>query len=74
MDAIIGRYRVCFEETRLLLKHPAGISFDLTLEETIALDDFINVYRRTLTTLQDESERQTDPSIKAIVLNKEEDQ
>lgn len=66
MDAIIGRYRVSLEDARLLLKHPAGISFDLTLEETLGLGDFINVYRDALLELQEESERQTETSLKAI--------
>ena len=46
MDAIIGRYRIRMEETRLVITHPAGISFDLTLDETLGLMDFIQIYRR----------------------------
>ena len=45
MDAIIGKYRVDLEESGLVLKHQSGISFDLTLEETLALMHFLNVYR-----------------------------
>jgi hypothetical protein len=72
MDAIIGRYRMSMEETGLVLKHQAGISFDLTVEETLGLRDFINLYHQTLMDLQEEKiDRQTEPDIKAIVLNKE---
>lgn len=66
MDAIIGRYRVSLEDARLLLKHPAGISFDLTAEEILGLGDFINVYREALLELREEGERQTEPSMKAV--------
>jgi hypothetical protein len=72
MDAIIGRYRARMEDTGLVLKHASGINFDLTLEETLGLLDFINAYRRTLLILQ-EQERETDPQLERIVLAKEED-
>ena len=45
MDAIIRNYRVRMEETRLVLTHPAGISFDLTLDEAVGLMEFIKVYQ-----------------------------
>ncbi len=51
MDAIIGRYRAHAEGTCIVLQHPTGISFDLKPEEALALTNFINVYRQTLTTL-----------------------
>ena len=73
MDAIIGRYKVSLEETGLILKHPAGISFELTVEETRRLGDFIDLYRQTLLVLQEEMDRQTDPRIKAIIFNNEEE-
>ncbi len=37
MEAIIGRYRARMEESGLVLKHSAGISFDLTVDETLEL-------------------------------------
>jgi hypothetical protein len=68
MDAIIGRYRVRMEESGLVLRHPSGISFDLTPEETLALLGFINAYRQTLLLLQ-QQERETDPALQRIVLD-----
>ncbi len=70
MDALIGRYRLKLEETGLVLKHPTGISFDLTVEETIGLRDFVNLHYQTLLNLQEVRERETEP-MKAIVLNEE---
>jgi hypothetical protein len=72
MDAIIGRYRARMEDTGLVLKHASGINFDLTLEETLGLLEFINAYRHTLLILS-EQERETDPQLERIVLAKEED-
>jgi hypothetical protein len=72
MDAIIGRYRARMEDTGLVLKHASGINFDLTLEETLGLLEFINAYRRTLLILQGQ-ERETDPQLERIVLAKEEE-
>jgi hypothetical protein len=66
MDAIIGRYRARMEESGLVLRHISGINFDLTLDETLGLLDFINAYRQTLQTLQ---ERDTDPRLERIVLD-----
>ncbi len=51
MDAIIGRYRAHTEDTYIVLQHPTGICFDLKPEEALALTNFINIYRQTLTTL-----------------------
>ncbi len=73
MDAIIGRYKVSLEDIGLILKHPTGIIFDLTIEETLALRDFLNIYHQTLLDAREEMERQTDPSIKAIVLHEDGD-
>jgi len=67
LDAIIGKYKVRMVETGLVLKHEAGISFELTLDETMGLGDFINAYRQTLTALQSETDRQTEPRMKSIV-------
>lgn len=66
MDAIVGRYRARMEESGLILRHAAGINFDLTPEETLGLLDFINAYRQTLLSMQ---ERDTDPRMERIVLN-----
>ncbi len=71
MDAIIGRYKVRMEETGLILKHEAGISFELTLNETIGLGDFINAYRQTLTALQGEADHETEPRMKLITPDKD---
>jgi len=68
MDAIVGRYRAHMEESGLILKHPSGISFDLTPEEALGLLDFITAYRPTLLALQEE--RDTDPHMASIVLDK----
>ncbi len=70
MDAIIGRYRVRMEEMGLILKHASGISFDLTPEETLSLLDFINAYRQTLLTMQQESDQDTEPELERIVIRK----
>lgn len=66
MDAIIGRYRARMEENGLVIRHASGISFDLTIEETLGLLDFINAYRQTLMTMQ----RDTDPQLERIVLDR----
>lgn len=72
MDAIIGRYRANMEELefRLILKHPAGINFDLTPEETLGMFDFINVYKRTLLTMMQDCKykHDTEPHLKRIIL------
>ena len=48
MDAIIGTYKVRMETSQLILTHSAGISFMLTLEETMGLFNFIKVYQEAL--------------------------
>ena len=65
MDAIVGRYKARIEETGLLLKHEAGISFELTPDETLGLGDFITAYRQTLLAMQ----RETDPRIERVVVD-----
>jgi hypothetical protein len=65
MDAIIGRYRVRMEESGLIIKHASGISFDLTIDETLGLLDFINAYRQTLMAMQ----RETDPHMESVVID-----
>ncbi len=59
MDAIIGRFKVSIEETGLILKHEVGVSFDLTIEETLGLFNFINAYRGTLISLKDDQDPET---------------
>jgi hypothetical protein len=54
------------EETMLVITHPAGISFDLTLDETLGLMDFINIYQQTLTAIQ----RDTEPRLERITRDK----
>lgn len=70
MDAIIGRYRARMEEEGLLLKHPSGIHFELTLDETIGLLDLLSAYRQTLLALQQDTERDTEPRIERVVIEK----
>jgi hypothetical protein len=64
MDAIIGRYKVRMEGWEIILTHPSGISFDITAEEALDLQDFLKVYRQTLLT----SERETNPELERIVI------
>jgi hypothetical protein len=63
MEAIIGRYRASMEGTGLVLKHTAGISFDMTVDETLELWDFINAYRQTLMTMRRDIDPHTEPII-----------
>ncbi len=74
MDAIIGRYRVRMEATGLILKHPSGISFDLAIDETLSLLDFISAYRQTLLMMQQESNQDTEPELERIVIKKHTEQ
>jgi len=75
MDAIVGRYRVRLEEDGLLvLKHPSGICFDLTLEETLEFLDFISVYRKALLAIDQDENRDTDPELARIVVKEQVDQ
>jgi hypothetical protein len=64
MDAIIGRYKVRMEDSGLVLTHPSGISFDITVDEALDLQDFLKVYRQALIT----SERETNPELERIVI------
>jgi hypothetical protein len=77
MDAIIGKYRMRMEEAGLILKHAAGISFNLTPEEALGLLDFLNAYRQTLQAIVGEvdtvAQVDTDPQMKRIVLTQDED-
>ncbi|MBV9259309.1 MAG: hypothetical protein JO215_14940 [Ktedonobacteraceae bacterium] len=73
MDAIIGRYRLRMEENGLVLGHMSGIKFDLTVDETVGLLDFLNAYRQTLSALQEDNERETDPCLERVVVGKKDE-
>jgi hypothetical protein len=64
MDAIVGRYKVRMDGSGLVLTHPSGISFDITSDEALELQDFLKVYRRSLLTL----ERETNPELERIII------
>ena len=68
MDAIIGRYKVRMEDSGIILTHPSGISFEITAEEALDLQDFLKVYRQTLLT----SEREINPELERIVIEEHE--
>ena len=53
-----------------MLGHASGINFDLTVDEAVGLMDFLNVYRETLSALQEEHERHTDPCLERVVVSK----
>lgn len=67
MDAIIGKYRVDLEETGLILKHQSGISFDLTVDETLALMHFLNIYREAWAAMKPDTDRR----LESIILDEE---
>jgi hypothetical protein len=67
MDAIIGKYRARVEETGLILTHPTGLSFELTLDKTVELMEFIKVYQAAIAAVQ----RDTEPSIESVRVDKE---
>lgn len=74
MDAIIGRYRAHMEETGLILKHATGLSFELTVNETLGLLNFISVYREALLALQeDQDDIETEPRLERVFIPKDED-
>ena len=68
MDAIIGRYKVRVEDSGIVLTHPSGISFEITAEEALDLQDFLKIYRQALLT----SERETNPDLNRIVIEEHE--
>ena len=68
MDAIIGRYKVRIEDSGIVLTHPSGISFEITADEALDLQDFLKVYRQTLLT----TERETNPEIERIIIREHE--
>lgn len=49
MEAIVGRYRICIEDTEMLvLRHPTGLLFEFTAREALDLLAFLRVYRQVL--------------------------
>ena len=68
MDAIIGRFKVRVEDSGIVLTHPSGISFEITADEALDLQDFLKVYRQTLLT----TERETNPEIERIIIQEHE--
>ncbi len=74
MDAIIGRYRARMEETGLILTYPAGISFDLTVDEALGLLNFLCLYQQALLEMQgDQHEVKTEHRLERIVIQKDKD-
>ena len=73
MDAIIGKYRVHMEESGMVLGHASGIKFDLTVDETVGLMNFLKAYQQTLSILQQDPERNTDPCMERVVVSKKDD-
>jgi hypothetical protein len=59
MDAIIGRYQICIEQKGLTLTHPTNFSFALTIDETLRLAAFINIYKSALIATQHDKEPTT---------------
>jgi hypothetical protein len=66
MYAIIGRYKVRMEETGLIIKHGAGIAFELTPEETLGFLDFMKAYRQTLISMRSE-DPETQPIVRIVL-------
>jgi len=60
MDAIIGRFRVGLKKTGLTLTHETGISFDLTLEESLGLFRLLQAYYETFLSLKGDREQHTE--------------
>jgi hypothetical protein len=69
MNAIIGRYKAHMEDSGLILIHPTGISFDLTVNEALELLEFLKIHCQALIT----AERETNPELVRIVVKNHED-
>lgn len=67
MDVLIGKYKFRVEEWGLILTHPVGMSFDLTLEEAEGLMEFIKSYRAAIAVAQCD----TEPRIERVVRDQE---
>ena len=52
MDIMIGKYKARMKETGLVLIHPVGVSFDLTLDEAVELMEFIEDCRDAIVATQ----------------------
>jgi len=52
METMIGKYRARMKETGLVLIHPVGVSFDLTLDEAVELMEFIEGCRDAIVASQ----------------------
>jgi hypothetical protein len=74
MDAIIGRYQVGLKETGLILQHEAGIAFDLTREESLALFTLLHAYDETLLALKDGLEPEPEKVICVVIADAKEDE
>lgn len=70
MDAIIGRYKACVEESGLIIKHPTGISFDFTVDEALGMLDFLHVYHDTLLNMRQVYD--TEPSMQRVNIEEDE--
>jgi len=70
MDAIIGRYKTCIEESGLIIRHPTGISFDFTVDEALGILEFLHVYQHTLLHMQQEHD--TEPAIHSVTVEDDE--
>jgi len=55
-------------DSGIILTHPSGISFEITADEALELQNFLKVYRQTLLT----SERETNPELERIVIEEHE--
>ena len=61
MYARIGRFKVQLRRDSLLLRHTAGIGFDLTPEEALGLLQFLQVYKQTLHAMRGTTDPETQP-------------
>ena len=50
METMIGKYRARMKESGLVLIHPVGFNFDLTLDEAVELKEFIDDCQDALAT------------------------
>jgi hypothetical protein len=62
------------EETGLILRHATGLSFELSVDETLGLLNFISVYRDALLALQDDQDdAETEPRLERVFIPKDKD-
>lgn len=67
MATRIGRYTVRLDETMLVLTHPAGISFDLSLKEAQDLLEFLTLHHQIMS----DTLAETDPLLKRVLVDQE---